>query len=981
MNKDFLKNPPKKYRPAPFWSWNEKLTPEETANQVELMEKAGLGGFFMHARGGLQTEYLKKDWFDNIKSASDKAGETGMLAWGYDENGWPSGFGCGAVNGLGVEYQQKYLRCEETESPKTTERTIANMQYGSKNLLFYYDVNPFYVDVMNKKVIAEFLKSTHEKYIDALGASLGGMVGFFTDEPQVSRNGYPWSFILDEEYKMAYGDSLLSNLPALFCDDAEGCTVVRYRYWKLVRDLFTAAFNEQIYAWCKEHNQLYTGHMTCEEDFWSHMQCSGSAMPNYEFMDIPGMDHLGRMLAEITTIMQVTSAANQLGKKQILSETFALCGWNVSFEELRWIYESQMVRGINYLCQHLQGYSLRGIRKRDYPASLYRHQPWWKDYRAFNDMVSRIGMLIAEGEVDYNVLLLHSVESGWLTYNDNNPNSQNITNAKCDELKKVMEILERAQINYHLGDNKLIERHGSVENALFKIGTQSYKVVIVPPAECFGKDTFEALKEFNSQGGKILFTEKMPTFIDGEPTDKWQNTFGDCEVVNRNNLPEYIPDDCRKIKLDYAEHNSKTVLTLARNFAEDNMTMHYLVNPNNEKIEFTATAKGKSGCIFNAETGETSPLCFETTEDELKFSGTLEKRGSMVVFIYGDASYQSAVKEDKNLIPLELFGEWEIASADDNSLTLDYCDLYANGEAKGKNIPVSDVQEILAAYGEKVNAEVVFKFEVDSADFKNCKLLIETPEIFTIFVNGEKVDKTDLGFLHDPAFRLIDIRRFVKEGSNEIKLCCDFVQSEAVYQNMRNSLIFESEKNKLTYDMEIEAVYIVGDFAVKSKTPFEKIERGALRTDGGFYITSAPKTITDGNIAEQGYPFFAGSMTFKKTISLSAEQAKNREIRFGGLCSTVTDVKVNGKSAGKVMWQPYTVDLSGLLAEGDNEIEITVTGNLRNLLGPFHLAEGESYWVAPPQFIHNSPIWVGGENKDWVDSYCFVKFGLDFYSE
>ncbi len=373
MNKEFLKNPPKKYRPVPFWSWNEKLTVESTTEQVEIMEKAGLGGFFMHARGGLQTNYLKDDWFDNIKAASDKANETGMLAWGYDENGWPSGFGCGAVNGLGVKYQQKYLRCEVTDAPKTTERTIANKNVDGKNHHFYYDVNPFYVDVMNKAVIAEFLKSTHEKYIDNLGADLGGMVGFFTDEPQVSRNGYPWSFILDEEYKKAYGDSLIENLPALFTE-VEGYTVVRYRYWKLVRDLFTAAFNEQIYAWCKEHNQLYTGHMTCEEDFWSHMQCSGSAMPNYEFMDIPGMDHLGRMLADITTIMQVTSAANQLGKKQILSETFALCGWNVSFEELRWIYESQMVRGVNYLCQHLEGYSLRGIRKRDYPASLYRRK-------------------------------------------------------------------------------------------------------------------------------------------------------------------------------------------------------------------------------------------------------------------------------------------------------------------------------------------------------------------------------------------------------------------------------------------------------------------------------------------------------------------------------------------------------------------------------------------------------------------------------
>ncbi len=267
-------------------------------------------------------------------------------------------------------------------------------------------------------------------------------------------------------------------------------------------------------------------------------------------------------------------------------------------------------------------------------------------------------------------------------------------------------------------------------------------------------------------------------------------------------------------------------------------------------------------------------------------------------------------------------------------------------------------------------------FTAENSDFKNCKLLIETPEIFNIFVNGESVDKTDLGYRYDLAFRLIDIRKYVKSGNNEIKLFCEFVQSEEVYQNMKNALIFESEKNKLTYDMEIEAVYLVGDFGVKTDKPFEKLDKRALRTEGGFYITSAPKEVTDGNLAEQGYPFFAGSMTFKRVFNLTADEAKNRSICFNNLCSTVTEVRVNGKDAGKIMWQPYSVDLSELLKIGENEIEITVTGNLRNLLGPFHLNVGESYWVAPPQFIHNSPIWVGGKNKDWVDSYCFVEFGL-----
>ena len=107
-----LRDPESMYRPVPFWSWNEKLSPEELRWQIREMKKVGLGGFFMHARGGLQTGYLSDEWMDCVKACLDEAAKLDMNAWLYDENGWPSGFGGGLVNGLGVDYQQKYLRHE-----------------------------------------------------------------------------------------------------------------------------------------------------------------------------------------------------------------------------------------------------------------------------------------------------------------------------------------------------------------------------------------------------------------------------------------------------------------------------------------------------------------------------------------------------------------------------------------------------------------------------------------------------------------------------------------------------------------------------------------------------------------------------------------------------------------------------------------------------------------------------------------------------
>lgn len=977
MFNDEIKNPSKKYRPAPFWSWNEKLDPSETARQVEEMEKAGLGGYFMHARGGLQTEYLSDEWFDNIEAALNKGEELGMHSFGYDENGWPSGFGSGAVNGLGEKYQQKYLRMEITAEPVTSERTITNISLDGKNHHFYYEVNPFYVDTLDGEITDEFLKSTHEKYKNVLAKDFGKMDGFFTDEPQVSRNGLPWSFVIEREYEAVYGEKLTPELYCLFLDKGD-YRRVRYNFWKLVRDLFAENYMGKIGDWCEKNGTALTGHMVLEEGFYSHVLANGCCMAPYEYMHIPGMDHLGRSVPSIQTMMQLTSVANQLGKKQILSETFAMCGWNVSFEELRWIYESQLVRGVNLLCQHLEGYSLRGIRKRDYPATLFKQQPWWKYYRGFNDFVSRMGYIMAEGKIDTEVLILHTVETAWINFKVED--RQKMADI-CSGMTDCMRCLEAENIQYHLGDERIMKRYGKVDGAKLTVGTQSYGAVIVPPAECISESTLKLLREFKDNGGLLIFAESVPEYVEGTADGRVKALAENCPVVPRFEVADYLPDSFRKIKIDYeADRLDYPIITGVRRFPEEKLTVYYLVNPKDICHNAKVTVKGGSVNVFDPYSGNQDPIAAVSDGENLTFDIVIPVRGSCVLFVSDDKAAVENRPEKGALVPLndKLSGEWEIKDADDNTITLDYCDVYFDGEKKAVNVPVGDVEEMACAYGRPVDTRLIYYFNVKSLGFKKCELAVETPEIFDIFVNGKKVDRIITGYMHDVSFKTIDVYKHVKEGLNEIELRCTFEQSPAQYENIKKSVIFESEKNKLSFGMELEAVYLKGDFSVFTDDVIRSADRRAEITNGRFYLSDPVNKVKTGSIVGQGYPFFAGSITFVKKIDLTAKETENRSITFPKLCSTVTDVTVNGVNAGQVMWHPYTVDVSGLLKEGENTVEITVTGNLRNLLGPFHLIEGESYAVGPGSFYHYSPIWKKGINKSWVDSYCFVEFGIFF---
>jgi len=86
-----FENPGREYRGKPFWSWNGELEKDELIRQAKVMKEMGLGGFFMHARSGLITEYLGDEWFDLTNAVADAAEGIDMEAWLYDEDRWPSG--------------------------------------------------------------------------------------------------------------------------------------------------------------------------------------------------------------------------------------------------------------------------------------------------------------------------------------------------------------------------------------------------------------------------------------------------------------------------------------------------------------------------------------------------------------------------------------------------------------------------------------------------------------------------------------------------------------------------------------------------------------------------------------------------------------------------------------------------------------------------------------------------------------------------
>ncbi len=980
-----LKNPPKKYRPIPFWSWNEKLEPEETRRQISEMDQVGIGGYFMHARGGLQTEYMGKDWMENIAVGITEAKERTMGAWAYDENGWPSGFGDGKVNGRGEAFQQKYLRYEEVDTLPTQngERDISCFPSGNGSFYrFFYEVNPFYVDTLDATVTETFLREIYEPYVQEFSADIGeAMPGFFTDEPQVSRKGIPWSFGLPEAYQTMFNEDLLPLLPQLFQEEGE-YKQTRYRFWYLVQELFVTNYTEQIYRWCTKHNLQLTGHMVLEETLLSQVTSNGAVMPHYEFFHVPGMDWLGRHINPPTTPLQVSSVAHQMGHKQVISETFALTGWNVSFEELKWMFEWQLVRGVTLLCQHLEGYSLRGIRKRDYPPSLFYQQPWWNKYRVFNDAVSRIGMLLTEGTPDFEVLILHPQSSAWLHFNTSDHQTINWLH---NQFVEVTTCLEQAHIPFHYGDERILKRHGSVKDDSFVVGCQTYKVVVVPPVETLADSTCQLLHEFAQAGGKLLWVGQQPTRINGT-TDQALRTITSSgqHVTNTTDLLTALPLAMKNISITNTNGEEIAAVSVTRrqlpsDTDETASQFYFFVNSDIENTyASTISVPGSYVWSFISEDGSVSPLPSTQAKGSVRFTHTFPPRGSLAIFaattnIFPDLEPNVSAPPTK-LSPDLFAGPWNLTMSDPNALTLDYCDFWFDGHLQARNEHISVIQARAMALERPVTITMDFSVSVAHEYIPDeMYLVIECPSEYQIHVNGEAISTQDVGYYRDHTFRKLDMRGKLQPGTNTIRLETEFRQSEAIYEQLRRAHVFESERNKLTYDREIEAIYLVGNFGVITRGVFKPVPNNACSYQGSYSLGPTPVSVDPSNLTTAGLPFFSGTVVLAKTFILQENEIANRSFALTEKLATVVGLRVNGTTVTDWYWRPYEANLEGLLVPGQNTIELELTGNLRNLLGPHHLQEGESYAVRPGSFFKEPNIWG---NQAWTDDYCFVNFGV-----
>ena len=184
-----------------------------------------------------------------------------------------------------------------------------------------------------------------------------------------------------------------------------------------------------------------------------------------------------------------------------------------------------------------------------------------------------------------------------------------------------------------------------------------------------------------------------------------------------------------------------------------------------------------------------------------------------------------------------------------------------------------------------------FSFVIKNLPKTPVYVALEERQAMQIFSNGVLCTQ-DAGWYKDRAIGKVKLEN-LQEGENQIILEVDY-----------------------SHDLELEDIYILGDFAV----------------DQNRHITKEPEYLHFGDWCLQGYPHYAGSMTYHFAFESAHSQAR---LRLGEHSATLVVASVNKDDPIYIPWRSANEPVIQLQV-GQNTLDLTLVGSNRNMFGPLH---------------------------------------------
>lgn len=542
-------SPAIEFAPIYSWTWNDTITKEGILARLDEMQEMGIKAFYIiplpayfrpvRIPTQLSPEYLSDEFMALYAFAMDEAQKRGMYTWVYDEGGWPSGGACGKVltenphlakrtlekrtivlekgnaYKAGENALAAFIERNRVEVGEVFDETVELTEYYSCVRFFQTPNQPDFPDLLLKESTEKFIESTHEGYKKNIQAHFGKTVqALFTDEP-VGPGIVPAFVGMEKQFEKRYGYSIVPYLPALkgVVEPNEEEWLALIDFYDMCSALYCENFMLECKKWANENGLSFTGHVDKDDELL------GAYRGGYNYnilralrcLDIPGVDVIWRQLFPRETPYQTkfpffprlaSSAATQNGANKCMTESFAVYGPCVTFDEMRYVVGAQAIRGINIYNPMLISYGKTGHFMAGELPNYTKEVCYYADAEYINEYMSRLSYITSLG-VQTNMLALYIPTADYVV-----PTLKDAAAASFNECGKA---LEAGGMAFDIFDNDVLENadEGKLAQGKICVGLAEYTAIVIPDCKAMPKWAQEKINVFKQGGGKVYTTENL----------------------------------------------------------------------------------------------------------------------------------------------------------------------------------------------------------------------------------------------------------------------------------------------------------------------------------------------------------------------------------------------------------------------------------------------------------------------------------------
>lgn len=994
LDRELFRNPPREYRGLPFWCWNDRLDRSQLLRQIDVMQKMGFGGFHIHSRTGLATEYLGPTWLSLVEMCAGEARAREMLCWIYDEDRWPSGYAGGLVT-QHVEFRQRHLlwtripygqNAPRGKSDYTTAvrnetgrllaryeveldstfrlkhfRRLADQEaISQQQTIWYAYIEPASpstwfngqtaVDVFSRQAIKQFIATTHERYRPVLDGALRSLpTAFFTDEPQFVKKSQftvgnelhdlfmPISDDFCDTYRAAFGQDLLDHLPELFWNLPEDApSLTRYRYHEHTAERFASGFSDTLGEWCEAHGVALTGHMLGEGSLMSQTRGCGEAMRGLRSFHIPGVDMLCDK-RELTTVLQARSVAHQLGREGVASELYGVTGWHFDFAGHKSQGDWQAALGVTIRVPHLFWMSMRGEAKRDYPASIGEQSPWFEEYKLIEDHFARLNAVLSRGKPATQVAVIHPIESAWLAWG---PKAQN--EATAGSLEHCFQQLPQWLL-YNGIDFDFVSEHSidpGVQGSTFAVGKMNYTFVLISPTTTLRSTTLEALERFSDAGGTVVFAGEVARWVDALPSDRARR------LAKRS---RQVTFDQQSLLHSLARHR-RVRIDFPRN--EERPFLHRLLIDGERAYLFLLGSFERSRVhveghwdvtLLDTHSGRATEIEREVRGETTSFEPGASAPGHLLYELSPATQRVATLAEPPRYELHDRLAEpIDVTLAEPNVVVLDRARLIF-GESAGEPTDILVLDNLIRS---RLNLPPRNGRGVQPWADREPAPVLSQIELVYDFDSDIDLSNIELA-IENPEDATIRL-----DGNLISNAPIGWWIDQAISRVVLPELKAGSHQLRLTIPFtrktELEAVYLLGDFGVRVSGTQAR-------------IINPVRSLNWGDWTAQGLPFYGGNVIYHARLAPLASRSK---LQFPKFQNPLLSIDHNGTRIGTVAFAPYEIELP----ENIDRLDITAYGNRSNTFGPLHHTNRDLKWIGPGAWRTTG--------DQWQDAYSLRAMGI-----